>query len=125
MTPFSTYVVRAWALAVARFEILHYRERQSRSELLLSNAFLEEVAVDAANHVELLAVKLETLADCRKELSPTDRDLLDRRYAPGATSRSVAAALGRPVVSVYKSLSRIRKRLFNCIEQRLSEKGVP
>jgi RNA polymerase sigma-70 factor, ECF subfamily len=114
----------AWALTIARFEVWHYRARQSRSELLLGDALLEEIAIDAANHVEFLAVKLEMLADCRKELSSTDSELLDRRYAQGASSRSVAIALGKPVVAVYKSLSRIRKRLFDCIEKRLSEKGA-
>lgn len=111
----------AWALTVARFEVLHHRQRQSRSELLFSNSFLEDIAVESASHIELLNVKLEMLAECRNELSGADKDLLNRRYASGATSSKVATALGRPVVSVYKSLSRIRKRLFDCIERRLSE----
>lgn len=113
----------AWALTIARFEVLHHREKRSRSELLFSNAFLEEVAEDVADNIEMLERKLELLADCRKQLSQVDEDLLANRYAEGATSSTAAAALGRPVVSVYKSLSRIRKRLFDCIERRLSEKG--
>jgi RNA polymerase sigma-70 factor, ECF subfamily len=112
----------AWALTVARFEVLNYRARQGRAELLFSNEFLEEIAVKAIANNDLMTAKLEAMAGCRDELSHSDQDLLDRRYTPGATSHSVAKALGRPVVSIYKSLSRIRNRLFDCVERRLSEK---
>ena len=111
----------AWALTVARFEALNHRTRQGRAELLFSNDFLQEVATAAADNADLLTAKLEAMEDCRKELPASDQDLLERRYQPGATSQSVADALGRPVVSVYKSLSRIRKRLFDCIVRRLSQ----
>lgn len=114
----------AWALTVARFEVLNYRARQGRAELLFSDEFLEEVAANAARNTDLMSAKLETMADCCQELSPSDKDLLDRRYSPGATSRSVATSLGRPVVSVYKSLSRIRKRLLDCMERRLAERDA-
>ncbi len=111
----------AWALAIARFEVLNHWTRQGRPERLFSNDFLEEIATAAADSTEFLTAKLEAMEDCRKELPASDRDLLERRYQPGATSQSVADALGRPVVSVYKSLSRIRKRLFDCILRRLSQ----
>jgi RNA polymerase sigma-70 factor (ECF subfamily) len=114
----------AWALTVARFEVLNYRARQGRAELLFSDEFLEEVAASAAANSDGMALRLETMADCREELSHSDKDLLDRRYTPGATSRSVADALGRPVVSVYKSLSRIRSRLLDCMERRLARRDA-
>jgi len=45
---------------------------------------------------------------------------IDRRGRPGGNSRGVAEALGRPVRSVYKSLSRIRGALLECANRRLA-----
>ena len=52
-----------------------------------------------------------------------DRELLDLRYAPGAAVKDIALQLGRPANSVCKSLGRIRRALWNCINEELVARG--
>ena len=68
---------------------------------------------------------LATLQDCVSRLSLHDRELIQRRYDDGAAVRSVAANVGRSAHSVYKSLSRIHRDLFDCITEKLKEDERP
>ena len=53
--------------------------------------------------------EIEALDACKQQLSQQDRDLIERRYQPGATTASVAAEVGRSVAAVYKAVVRIRR----------------
>ena len=75
---------------------------------------LVNIAVDAPDQVP---VTLEALDACKSQLNELDRDLIDRRYQPGATVASVAADVGRSVAAVYKAVVRIRRSLHECIER--------
>ena len=57
---------------------------------------------------------------CAERLSLSDRELIGLRYAPGATVKDIAQRLGRPANSVSKSLGRIRRTLWACINQELA-----
>jgi len=46
--------------------------------------------------------------------------LIQARYAPGENGLKVAEKLGRPTNSVYQSIGRIRKTLFDCVNRRLA-----
>ncbi|MHC4875766.1 MAG: sigma factor-like helix-turn-helix DNA-binding protein, partial [Planctomycetota bacterium] len=67
-----------------------------------------------------LDLRRSALSECLKKLRPGDRELIQQRYAPGSSGRDVAESLGRPMNSVYQSIGRIRKSLFECINRRLS-----
>jgi len=86
----------------------------------LSEAFVEAVAREAQESVEALEERRRALLACLARLAPSDRDLIRRRYAPGASGKTVARQLGRPANSVYQSLSRIRRTLLECIKRRLA-----
>jgi RNA polymerase sigma-70 factor (ECF subfamily) len=60
---------------------------------------------------------------CLGKLSQADRDLVLGRYHPGATTRSVAEALGRSVQGTRKALHRIRAALSTCVRRTLSPEG--
>ena len=59
---------------------------------------------------EVIGGRREALAQCVEKLDARDRDLLGRRCAEGATTRSTAAELGRSIDAVYKALAKIRPR---------------
>ena len=61
------------------------------------------------------------LDECFDELRVEDRELIAERYAPGMTGVKLAANVGRPVDSVYKSLGRIRRTLMECVNRRLKD----
>jgi RNA polymerase sigma-70 factor, ECF subfamily len=115
----------AWACRVAYFEVLKFRERRQQGEVPLSPQFLERVAGKMAEVSDLLELRSETFNYCMDRLSEADRELITRRYAPGASVKRIAAALNRPVRSVSKSLARIRRLLIECIDRRRRQEERP
>ena len=115
---------RAWACKIARFEVYSYRAKQRRAEMYFCDLLMDEIAKEAAENVEWLEERLHALRYCQEKLSTRDQDLLRRRYRPDGTSSCAAEELGRPVRSVYKSLSRIRKTLLECITRRLIQEDL-
>jgi RNA polymerase sigma-70 factor, ECF subfamily len=110
---------RAWAFQVAYNKIKSFYERQGRQRLRFGPSVMDRLATIAATVPDQLPVALEALDVCKKQLSEQDRDLIERRYEPGATTVSVAADVGRSVAAVYKSVVRIRRALHECIQRAL------
>lgn len=65
----------------------------------------------------------EALEHCLGRLGGPARDLLRARYAEGVSSGQLAKRLGRPVGSLYTTLSRIHKALAQCVIERVALAG--
>ncbi len=107
-----------WACGVARLEAAEFLRARGRDRLRFSDpvalALLEAFAdVPAADETDRQAA----LPGCVDKLAEADRRLLAECYAPGADVAEVAARSGRPPRSVYNSLRRIRRALFECVER--------
>jgi RNA polymerase sigma-70 factor, ECF subfamily len=111
----------AWACKIAYYQVLTFRKRQSRSRLYFSDALVEQLAQNAARHLELVSDDAEALDQCMAKLSQPDRELMDLRYEPGATVEKIAQRVGRSTKSVYNALGRIRTWLLECIERTVVE----
>lgn len=109
-----------WACRIAYFEVLKARQRRAGTEKYFSNEFIETLAVEADGMVDRLDSRRHALARCMNKLSERDRQLVTRRYQPGATTRSVADAVGRSVQGTRKALHRIRMALLGCIERTMA-----
>jgi RNA polymerase sigma-70 factor (ECF subfamily) len=107
----------AWICGIARFKALSYFDARRRRPLTFSDAFIDVVESDMAVMSAELDGEMSALADCYRKLRPEDRELIDRRYAPGADTRKVAAAIGRPLSTVYRMLTRVHRELLECVEQ--------
>jgi RNA polymerase sigma-70 factor (ECF subfamily) len=110
----------AWAMKIARFQVLYYYQRQRRDVLRFSEAFVDAITEDTVAAAAGLADLRETLASCLDRLKPRDRELFRHRYEAGATPESVAEKLSRPVSTVYNALRRIRQALHRCVFQKLA-----
>ncbi len=110
----------AWAAQVAYYEVLKYRERLSNRSTLLDTHVIEKLAEEAVELNDTLDRRRQALNWCLTKLRTNDRHLIQQRYAPGASGKSLAAVLGRPANSVYKSLGRIRRSLYECVNRRLA-----
>jgi RNA polymerase sigma-70 factor (ECF subfamily) len=86
----------------------------------------ERVAETAIEHADTLQLdaRRDALAGCIDKLPPRERELLTQRYAEGATTQSTAAAVGRSVDAVYKSLAKLRQALFDCVTRTLAREGL-
>ncbi len=113
----------AWARAIARLEVFRFRRRHRGRTFSAGGDLLEQIAEKSEQVCQQAEARQEALRECLKRLRPHDRRLIQLRYLPGASGDDVARQTGRPVNSVYQSLSRIRQKLADCIERRLAAGG--
>jgi RNA polymerase sigma-70 factor (ECF subfamily) len=116
----------AWALCIARYQVLDYRKRKRTDKLRFSistiDAINEKFIEATAN--DNLQQRREALQHCLARLTPADRKLLDLRYRPDATIRSVSEYLGRSIHSLYKVLNRIHAQLLQCMRHYMTTQEV-
>jgi RNA polymerase sigma-70 factor (ECF subfamily) len=112
----------AWATRIAYLEVLKSRERNAREATILDSGVLERIVAEEEAEPEYLAELKSLLEACLDRLPPDDRELIERRYQPGMLVGALAAELGRPVNSVSKSLGRIRRALWKCVNEAEAEK---
>jgi RNA polymerase sigma-70 factor (ECF subfamily) len=69
------------------------------------------------------SVMADMLELCVQRLAPSARNILNARYVEGLACGEVAVKLGRSVESLYVALSRIHKRLAQCIRRNMALAG--
>ncbi len=111
----------AWSRQVARFQVLYFRQRQQRSRLKFTDAFLDAVAETAAERSDRLEAEQRALAECMEKLKIRQRQIVLERFAPEATTKSAAEKLGMTTDALYKALARIQAKLLECIETVLGD----
>lgn len=110
-----------WACRIAYLETLAHRKRASRNKLVpVDESLLEQLSARALDQASTANVRLPLLRECMDELPDDQRALMDQRYSPGGSVRVLAEAQGRTPASTSVTLSRIRRRLFKCIERKLA-----
>jgi RNA polymerase sigma-70 factor, ECF subfamily len=114
----------AWSFQIANFEVLKYRDKKRSNRLVFSGELLEVIAQESEEQEDDLDLRRAALQECLRSLRAADRELIQQRYQPGNTGEGVARQLDRPINSVYQSIGRIRKTLFECINRRLAA-GAP
>ncbi len=112
---------RAWAFRIAYNKVRQFRKAEGKNILRFSEEFIDTVDFDSLAGAELWGRRQRLLAECYDQLAPQDRQLIDLRYQPGATTKSVAGAVGRSVDAVYKALNRIHEQLLDCIDSHLED----
>jgi RNA polymerase sigma-70 factor (ECF subfamily) len=113
----------AWAAQIARHKALNFLAARGRQRLCFSQEFVEELAQIEESSNDYQEARLRALASCREKLSPVDQQLLTHCYGGAGSIREAAKQIGRPVGSVYDSLSRIRHALSGCIQRKLRSGG--
>lgn len=114
----------AWALSVARFQVLNYRKKQRVNQARFSDQTVEALADRMTTLSEQSDARRDALEGCLTKLRDRDRELVQLRYQPGATTQAVAGRVGRSLPAVYKALNRIHTQLLFCIRRTLAEEGV-
>ena len=113
----------AWAYKVARLQVLTWRRKQQRQSLLLGEEEFDALMDTAAILAESQDERIDALEDCLGKLSPSQRDLLRRRYHFGYSVVEVAEQQNRARRTVYKTLGKLHDMLLNCIRSKTEEPG--
>ncbi len=113
----------AWACQIAHYEILKFRKKRSRDKHQFSDEFVSQVAEAVNENQDLFEQRRNALTFCLGKLRKKDRELIQRRYQGSHQGKDVATDLGRPANSVYQSLGRVRRTLFECINRYISSES--
>jgi RNA polymerase sigma-70 factor (ECF subfamily) len=117
----NTEALPSWARRAARFLALKALEKRARERptmdeelVALIDGSWEDAGTGPAPDPYLAA-----LGACRERLPPHARELIALRYEQGVPGEEIAARLGRPLNTVYVTISRLHRTLEACIRARL------
>jgi RNA polymerase sigma-70 factor (ECF subfamily) len=110
----------AWAIGIARNELLAYRRRQSIYRQFFDNDSFERIGEAFAASEEDLDPLLEALQKCMKQASGKSKGLLQLRYIDDLRYEDIAKTLHVSVGSIKVGMHRLRNALRDCIERRVS-----
>jgi len=115
----------AWACRVAFFNVQNFLKSKGRSRVSFNQELLSKLADLQINRTEVQTIHSLLLIQCMEKLSATSQQLLKLCYDGSRSIQEVAKQLGRPVGSMYTTLSRIRLKLWQCIQNALMEEEFP
>jgi len=93
--------------------------------VLLDEELIDTVALEAAEEIDSVDLRMAALEVCLEKLRPQDRDLLHHRYRTGHGLEDYARQFGRSVSSLSVTLYRLRNALRKCVNGRMAMEGGP
>ena len=117
-----------WALGVTARCLKEEARKAARRPLLLEQSAVEQMAAafEQLAGEESGGDAEAALAECLAALPDTSAALIRARYFARRSVEALAAGSGQSVMAVYQNLCRLRRRLADCIRQRLaSEPTTP
>lgn len=109
----------AWASQVARFKVFNAIRQYGRERLIFDESVVTRLAEVAEQRVTDIEQRRTALEQCLQQLPPSQRQLIDLRYASGQAVETISKSIGRPAGSIKQTLYRIRETLLKCVESRL------
>ena len=115
-----------WACGVARFEVSNFLRTRGRQKLYFTDD-LNLLLIEAYDRVpkDEMEDRRDALGQCVGKLRDRDRELLRECYGDPTGIGTAAGKRGRSSQSVYNSLRRIRRALYECIERALAAQARP
>ncbi len=112
----------AWAYRVAYFQVLAQRRKVQRDHLRFDDALIKELAANMDRETAYAEEEALALRDCMKLLPENDRELICRRYDAGVSVKLMALDLNQSPNAVAVKLHRVRQKLLDCVQRRVSER---
>lgn len=109
----------SWAFITARREAIDWIRRCRRETVGLDDGLLDLLDREWRVASPAQSARLDALAECLQSTSGEARELLRLRYDEGHSCEEVAARVGLGLDAVYQRLSRLHRRLRECVEGKL------
>lgn len=109
----------AWALRVARFEVLAFYRDKKRERLVFDEDVSELMADTSMELVDDIPERILALRSCFADLKPDQKELLTARYAMNLSIPDLTQKFGRSEDGVKSLLLRLRKKLNACISSKI------
>jgi RNA polymerase sigma-70 factor, ECF subfamily len=113
----------AWALGIARFQVIGMRRDAARSLVIFDDEVMEKLADSWADLAPVVSDRSVALESCIDRLAGHARQLIRLRYFDDLNAEQIAHRLGGNGASVRVTLQRIRQQLRTCIEKQAPFEG--
>jgi RNA polymerase sigma-70 factor (ECF subfamily) len=110
----------AWAIGVARLEILSRRRAHERNPLSSDSQLIEAVGAVYEELAPELDARARALRECRKAIKGAAETILTLRYEKELKPAEIAQRMGVESGSIRVQLTRIRAALQECVQRRMS-----
>lgn len=112
-----------WATCIAFNRIRAYKRKQNKYQLGLEDDLLQEFS----NNLSILEenavaqeVKWRHLERCYSLLSPPMQEIYQYFYNQNLMAQEIADQSGRSIYAIRKAIHKLRKKLFDCVETKIS-----
>lgn len=109
----------AWAIGIARNEILMYHRKNSQSKLIFATEIIQKISEVYEKESEKFYDTRKALDVCIKKLKGHSRRMLEMLYFSELNIPRIAQKLGMTAGSVYTAFHRIRLALRDCINHEM------
>ena len=109
----------AWLIGIARQRLVdHYRKEDRRRAELSEDALalLDNAYIEVAEEID---DRIVALRKCMDQLPEHHKALINRRYGFDDALSDIAKSVGKSAKAVNAMLTRIRKLLADCVQQRM------
>lgn len=111
----------AWAMGVARLEVLKHRRNHATDRHVFSDALVDKVEAAYTRLAEDDGDRRRALGLCLEETEPRERELLRLRYAEDIAPAELAPQWDMSPGAMRVLLHRTRTSLRECVERRLRQ----
>jgi RNA polymerase sigma-70 factor (ECF subfamily) len=113
----------AWAMGVARYEILAHVRDSARERLVFDEDVVQAMTGTAERLMASQTDRSSALGECLAELKTEHRDSLADFYVHGYSMQEISRRQGRGPSAVKVMIMRLRQTLRTCIERKLAEQA--
>ena len=114
----------AWAFTIAKYLVRAHRTGSKRRRVCFSTDLVEKLSGEVPLASSAAEDHEAALGECVRTLNDAGRSLL-RVFCTGQHKiKDIAGELGQTPSAAYQALSRVRRRLFECVERRLQQEAV-
>ncbi|WP_016957754.1 sigma-70 family RNA polymerase sigma factor [Catenovulum agarivorans] len=108
-----------WSNAIV-FNCVRTFRRNNKSLVGLSDEVLNELVANA-DYSQSSEQRWNALQSCRAQLPESDQRLYQDFYVENQNAQEIAGNTGRSIFGVRKSIHRLRKKLFDCVDRKKRE----
>lgn len=110
----------AWAIGIAKNEILMYHRTKSQSKVIFSTNAIQTISEIHEKESTKFSDMRKSLDLCTKKLKGRSKRILEMRYVSELSIPRIAQKLGMTHSAVYTTFHRIRLALRDCINRQMS-----
>lgn len=114
-----------WAFGFAIMEVRNFRNRAAKSQLWFDDSVLQSVADAYPEDTQVIEQRRDALFCCLQKLAALERRFITDFYRDQHSAQDLADASGKPLSTVYKTLTRARRALRACVDRTLAQQSRP